>query len=84
MASIEDLIDFTQRTLGIDDTVADRYERSLVKEFGAEMIRIPKSDRKWRNAEIMAAYDGKEKTVVKLARQHGISERMVWRIIAED
>lgn len=83
MASIEELIDFTQRTLGIDDTVADRYERSLVKEFGAEQIRIPKSESKWRNAEIRAAYDGKSSTVVKLSRQYGLTERMIWRIIAE-
>jgi len=83
MANLDELMDFTQRTLGIDDATADRYARGLVKEFGAEVIRVPKSQGRWRDVEIRNAYDGKAKTVARLAQQYGLSERRIWSIISE-
>jgi Mor family transcriptional regulator len=79
-----ELVDFTQRTLGINDHQTQHYANELSRTFSGERVRIPNHQRltSQRMAdEIRQQYDGNNGG--KLARQYGISRQRLHQILNE-
>lgn len=77
---LNDLVDFTKRSLGIDDHTADRFASDLSRNFGGNYLYVSKRhDQQQLKAEIRAQYDGTN--ISKLARQYGLSRQHVFNLI---
>ena len=81
MSDFHSLIDFTQRTLNIDNDTAEHYARELRREFAGNRVYFSNcaENRRERDREIRNAFNGRNVSV--LARQYGLSERQIYNII---
>jgi Mor family transcriptional regulator len=77
-----ELVDFTQRTLGIDDHQTRKYADEVSRQFGGERIYITGAQHASQRTieEIRSQYDGTN--VAKLAKQYGFSRQYIYRIVS--
>jgi Mor family transcriptional regulator len=78
-----ELVDFTQRTLGINDHQTRQYADELSRTFGGERIYITGAQHASQRIieEIRSQYDGTN--VSKLAKQYGFSRQYIHRIVSK-
>jgi Mor family transcriptional regulator len=80
MNDLYDLVDFTKRSLGINDQVADQFAKDLSRNFGGEYLYVSKRhDQQQLKEEIRSQYDGTN--LSKLARQYGLSRQHVFNLV---
>lgn len=73
-------MDFTKRSLGLEDSIADRYAQEVSRNFGGEYLYITNQmDRILRDKQIRQNYNGSN--MPELAEQYRLSRRQIFNII---
>ncbi len=67
--------------------LAERLVMAIVAEFGGQSLYIPQAMRQrlaTRNQQILEGYDGTAASAARLARQFGVSQPHIARIVAQE
>lgn len=75
-----EFIDFTKQSLGLEESVVERFAQDLSRNFGGESVYITSQwDRMNRDKSIRKRYDGSNADA--LAEEYHISRRLIFYIL---